>query len=201
MFRGLTLRLVFPFRSPPTRYHSFFRRQNFSFYCKRSSAKRNPRKTKTYFQLMNGTLIWSLSICGNEIASEGKTMKQTITNKWCWKLLCCQTNSLKRWWNLRFLREKVSILILMIRYALQKNLTRAVNSPLTLKLSLTSAVVRSFGVVTRSILVIRVCGKAFVNVWTKTKVDWHFKSKVCANDTRLGAGNYGRKSIFYLPSN
>ena len=111
-------------------------------------------------------------------------------------MLCCQTNSLKRWWNLRFLREKVSIPILMIRYALQKNLTHAVNSPFALKFSLTSAVVRSFGVVTCSILVIRVCGKAFVSVWTKTKVDWHFKCKVCVNVTRLGAGNYGRKIDF-----
>ena len=68
------------------------------------------------------------------------------------------------WWKLRFLREKFSILILMIRYALQRNLTRAVNSPVALKSSFTSAVVRSFSVLTCSILVTRVCSLAFVNV-------------------------------------
>ena len=113
---------------------------------------------------MNGTLIWSLSICGNEI-----TMKQT-TNKWTWwKLLCCQRNSLKRYWKLQYLLEKFSILILMIRYALQQNLTRAVNSPVAFKSSFTSAVVRSFSVLTCSILVTRVCSLAFVNVWSKKK--------------------------------
>ena len=119
--------------------------------------------------MINGTLIWSLSICGNEMVSEGKTMKQTITNKWNWKLLCCQRNSLKRWWKLRLLKEECSILILMIRYALQRNLTRAVNSPVAFKSSFTSAVVRSFSVVTCSILVTRVCSLAFVNVWSKKK--------------------------------
>ena len=118
---------------------------------------------------MNGALIWSLSIYGNEMASEGKTMKQMMTNKWKWKLLCCQRNSFKRWWNLRFLREKCCILILMMRYALQRNLTRAVNSPVAFKSSFTSAVVRSFSVLTFSILVTLVCSLAFVNVWNKKK--------------------------------
>ena len=58
----------------------------------------------------------------------------------------------------------------MIRYALQQNLTRAVNSPVAFKSSITSAVVRSFGVVTRSVLVTLVCSMAFVNVWSKKKV-------------------------------
>ena len=115
-----------------------------------------------FFQVMNRTLIWSLSIGGNEI-----TVKQT-TNKWTWwKLLCCQRNSLKRYWKLQYLLEKFSILILMIRYALQQNLTRAVNSPVAFKSSFTSAVVRSFSVLTCSILVTRVCSLAFVNVWCK----------------------------------
>ena len=54
---------------------------------------------------------------------------------------------------------------------LQQNLiiTYAVNSPIAFKSSLTSAVVRSFGVVTRSILVTLVCRMAFVNVWSKKK--------------------------------
>ena len=104
--------------NPPTRYHSFFRRQNFPLYCKRSSAERNPRWKKTFFQLMNGTLIWSLSICKTKIALKGMAMKQTITNKWNWKLLCCQTNSLKRYWNLLSWRKKRCTLTLMIMYAL-----------------------------------------------------------------------------------
>ena len=57
----------------------------------------------------------------------------------------------------------------MIRYALQQNLTRAVNSPVAFKSSITSAVVRSFGVVTRSILVTLVCNTAFVKVSSKKK--------------------------------
>ena len=57
----------------------------------------------------------------------------------------------------------------MIRYALQQNLTCAVNSPDAFKSSFTSAVVRSFGVVTRSILVTLVFNRAFVNVWNKNK--------------------------------
>ena len=60
--------------NPPTRYH---RRQNFPLYCKRSSAERNPRWKKTFFQLMNGTLIWSLSICKTKMALKGMAMKQS----------------------------------------------------------------------------------------------------------------------------
>jgi len=148
--------------------------------------------------VINGTLIWSLSICGNEMVSEGKTMKQTITNKWNWKLLCCQRNSLKRWWKLRFLKEECSILILKIRYAFQQNLTRAVNSPVAFKSSFTSAVVRSFGVVTRSILVTLVCSKAFVNVWSNKKsgiLDIKFASLMPLEMLE----NPGRKMDYWLP--
>ena len=144
---------------------------------------------------MNGTLISSL--CGNEMASEGMTLKQTITNKGNWKLFRCEPNSPKRWWKLRFLREKYSILILMIRYALQQNLTPAFNSSVAFKSSFTSAVVRSFSVDTRSLLVTRVCGKAFVNVWSKKKTDWHFKCKVCVNDAHLDAGKLWQKNRFF----
>ena len=49
--------------------------------------------------------------------------------------------------------------------------TCAVNSPVAFKSSFTSAVVRSFGVVTRSILVTRVWSMAFVNVWSKEKTE------------------------------
>ena len=31
----------------------------------------------------------------------------------------------------------------------------------------------------------------------RQKIDWHFKCKVGVNDTRLGAGNYGRKINFF----
>jgi len=53
---------------------------------------------------------------------------------------------------------------------------RAVNSPVAFKSSLTSAVVRSFGVVACSILVTRVCNGAFVNVRTVFSVA--YKSKL-----------------------
>jgi len=74
----------------------------------------------------------------------------------------------------------------------QQNLTRAVNSPVAFKSSFTSAVVRSFSVLTCSILVTLVCSLAFVNVWRKKK-KWHFGCKVCIIDTHEMLENHGRK--------
>ena len=59
--------------------------------------------------------------------------------------------------------------MLVISDALEQNLTRAVNSPVAFKFSFASAFVRSFGVVTCSIVVTFVFSKAFVNVWNKNK--------------------------------
>ena len=120
--------------------------------------------------------------------------------RWNWKFLCCQTGEFKCCWKLpRLGREKRSILTLMIRYALQQNLTRAVNSPVAFKSSITSAVVRSFSVVTRSVLVTLVCSMAFVNVWSKKNVRSILDVKFALLMPLEMLENPGRKMDYWLP--
>ena len=102
----------------------------------------------------------SLGILAKSMVSASQWLRGIETYTILWYLTLVSANYASR----------NSSVILTIRYAFHQNLTRAVNSPVAFKSSLTSAVVRSFGVVTRSILVTPVCSMAFVNVWSKKKV-------------------------------
>ena len=59
--------------------------------------------------------------------------------------------------------------LFMHDYAFKMNLTRAVISPVAFKSIFTSAVVRSFGVVTNGIQMTVVFKRAFVNVWRRNE--------------------------------
>ena len=61
------------------------------------------------------------------------------------------------------------ILQALYDYVLKMNLTRAVISPVAFKSIFTSAVVRSFGVVTNGIHMAVVFKRAIVNVWRKNE--------------------------------
>ena len=114
---------------------------------------------KCYWKLRLGRkkCLISLGRVAQSMVSASHWLKGIETYTVLWQLTLVSANHASR----------NSSLILKIRYVFQPNLTRAVNSPVAFKPSFTSAVVRSFGVVTRSILVTRVCIMAFVNVWSK----------------------------------